>query len=97
MQLGEGSYEAMSVATYWFTALVFILLSWLFYWFVHRLKTKAWIIALIVAGVLTAVATSTLLFLSEQNQMLQEEAAMVQDQEASEEAETQDVEASADD
>ena len=79
-QLGGGSYEAMSVATYWFTALVFILLSWLFYWFVHRLKTKAWIIALIIAAVLTAIATSTLLFLSKQNQSLQESAAFEKEQ-----------------
>ncbi len=92
MQLGKGSYEAMSVATYWFTALVFILLSWLFYWFVHRLKTKAWIIALIIAGLLTGVATTTLLLLSEQNQKLQEETAMAQEKADLEKAETQDTE-----
>lgn len=89
MQLGKGSYKTMSVATYWFTALVFILLSWLFYWFVHRLKTKAWIIALIIAGLFTAAATTTLLLLSKQNQKLQEDAALAQEQADSEKAEAQ--------
>ncbi|MEM7401984.1 MAG: hypothetical protein AAF304_08560 [Pseudomonadota bacterium] len=94
MQLGGGQYDSMSVATYWFTALVFILLSWLFYWFVHRLKTKAWIIALIIAGVLTAVSTTTLLFLSKQNQEMLEKEALAQELEDSQENETQDLEAS---
>lgn len=94
MQLGDGEYASMSVATYWFTVLVFILLSWLFYWFVHRLKTKAWIIALTIAGVLTAVSTTTLLFLSKQNQKMLEEAALAQEQADSEKVETQDVDVS---
>ncbi len=67
MSIGEGSYDSMTVATYWFAALVFILFSWLFYWFVHRLKTKAWVIALVLSAVITAIATSALLFYSQKS------------------------------
>ena len=51
MRMGDtalGAIDSTSVAMYWFASLVFILFSWVFYWFVHRLKTRAWIISLMV-------------------------------------------------
>jgi len=87
MRLEDNSAAAMGsvgVATYWFAVLVYVLISWLFYWIVHRLKLKAWVIAQIFAVVIAAVSTGSLLFVSHEHQkQLQAEAIQ---QEESEEA-----------
>jgi|GEM_PF-2462946 len=68
--------DATRVATYWFASLVFIFFSWIFYWFVHKLKLKAWIIALLVAVVIAAASTVALQMAAEENQRNLEEAEM---------------------
>ena len=100
MSIGEGNYDSLTVATYWFAALVFILFSWLFYWFVHRLQTKAWLIALVLSAVIAAIATSALLFYSQKSieqtveetgQLNQEDSAKEQSTNATAEIETLDL------
>ena len=82
MHLDDNSYDldSVTVAIYWFAALVFIFFSWLFYWFVHKLKTKAWVIALILAMIIAAVSTISLLYISRQHQQQLEEEAMFEKQ-----------------
>jgi mannitol-specific phosphotransferase system IIBC component len=86
MQLENSSintFNSVMVATYWFAALVFIFFSWLFYWFVHRLKTSAWIIAQFTAVVIAVVSTSTLLSIShEHQQKLEQEAKSLEETQA---------------
>jgi len=70
------SIDSISVATYWFATLVFILFSWMFYWFVHRLKLKAWIISIILAIIIAVVSTIVLIKVAENNQRKLEDAEM---------------------
>jgi len=71
--------DATNVAIYWFSVLVFILFSWIFYWFVHRLKLKAWIIALIIAVIIAAASIVVLLKVADDNQRKLEEVEMQQE------------------
>ena len=67
MRMQENAYDSIdenNVAIYWFASLVYIFFSWIFYWIVHRLKLKAWVIAQILALVFAAVATVSLLYIS---------------------------------
>jgi len=75
--------DSSSIAMYWFASLVFILFSWIFYWFVHRLKLKAWIISLILAAIIAAVSTVALVTVAEDNQRKLEEAEMQQSEQQS--------------
>ncbi len=93
MRLEDSSFDAIdsvSVATYWFAALVYILFSWLFYWFVHRLKLRAWLIAQILAVVIAAFTTGVLLYVSREHQQQLEEKAFLKEQQT--EALNQDAE-----
>ena len=93
MRLEDSSFDAfdsVSVAMYWFAALVYILFSWLFYWFVHRLKLKAWLIAQILAVVIAAFTTGVLLYVSRDHQHQLEEKAFLKEQQT--EALNQDAE-----
>lgn len=91
MHMNDDSYDidSVTVATYWFAILVFILFSWLFYWFVHRLKTRAWVIALILAVVIALAATIALLYFSREHQQQLEEEAFKQEQNSTSETEPQ--------
>ena len=91
MHMNDDGYDINSVtlATYWFATLVFILFSWLFYWFVHRLKTRAWVIALILAVVISLAATIALLYYSREHQQQLEEEAMLEEQQKSSETNKQ--------
>ena len=71
---------SVSVAIYWFAILVFVLFSWLFYWFVHRLKLRAWVIAQITAIIIAAVSTTSLLYISREHQKQLEEKARLEEQ-----------------
>jgi thiol:disulfide interchange protein len=91
MRLDDNSYTAVDsvgVATYWFAVLVYVLFSWFFYWIVHRLKLKAWVVAQIFAVVIAAVSTGALLFVSREHQKQLEAEAM--QLEKSEEAKSSD-------
>ncbi len=82
MRLEDNSYAAVDsvdVATYWFAVLVYMLFSWFFYWIVHRLKLKAWVIAQIFAVVIAAVSTGSLLFVSREHQKQLEAEAIQQE------------------
>ncbi len=86
MRMQESAHDSIdstSVALYWFASLVYILFSWIFYWIVHRLKLKAWVIAQILALILTAVATVSLLYISHEHQKQLEEKAMLQNADTS--------------
>lgn len=91
MHMNDNRYaiDSVTVATYWFATLVFILFSWLFYWFVHRLKTRAWVIALILAVVIALAATIVLLYYSREHQQQLEEEAFKQEQDSTSETEPQ--------
>lgn len=81
MRMQENAYDSIdstNVAIYWFASLVFIFFSWIFYWITHRLKLKAWIIAQLLALILAAVATYSLLYVSKQHQQQLEEKALQQ-------------------
>ena len=79
------NFSSIIVATYWFTALVFIFFSWLFYWFVHRLSSTAWMIAFLVALAIAMISTISLLYISRENQKkLEEESARLEQEQASE-------------
>lgn len=85
VRLEDSSFDAIdsvSVATYWFAALVYILFSWLFYWFVHRLKLRAWVVAQIFAVLIAAIATGALLYVSREHQQQLEEKALLEEQQA---------------
>jgi Zn-dependent protease with chaperone function len=85
VRLEDSNFDAIdsvSVATYWFAALVYILISWLFYWFVHRLKLKAWVVAQIITLVISAFATGALLYVSREHQQQLEEKALLEKQQA---------------
>jgi hypothetical protein len=83
MRLGNrdyGTIDSVSVATYWFAVLVYVLFSWLFYWIVYRLRLKAWIIAQIIAVVIATISTGSLLFVSREHQKQFKEKANLQEQ-----------------
>lgn len=85
VQLGDSSFDtidSVSVATYWFAALVYILFSWLFYWFVHRLKLRAWAIAQFFAVLMAALATGALLYVSREHQQQLEQKTLLEEQQA---------------
>ena len=85
MRMQESTYDSIdstNVAIYWFASLVFIFFSWLFYWFVHRLKLKAWLVAQILAITLAAVATLSLLYISREHQQQLEEKILQQKKDA---------------
>jgi thiol:disulfide interchange protein len=86
MRMQENAYDSIdenNVAIYWFASLVYIFFSWIFYWIVHRLKLKAWVIAQILALVFAAVATVSLLYISREYQQQLEEKAMQKNEAAS--------------
>ena len=89
LQLSENeinSITSMSVASYWFGLLIFLFISWIFYWILHRRSTKAWLIALFIAFVISVVSTIALLIISHEHEQQRQEAL-----EQSEELEEQEV------
>ena len=82
MRLDDSGYkiDSIMVATYWFTILVFIFFSWLFYWFVHKLKTKYWVAAQLFAITISAISIISLLYISKEHQKLLEEEAIKEEQ-----------------
>lgn len=83
VRVKDSSFDAIdsvSLATYWFAALIYILFSWLLYWFVHRLKLKAWVAAQIIAVFIAAFATGALLYISREHQQQLEEKAFQEQQ-----------------
>ena len=79
IRMGDSATDAIdsiTVATYWFASLVFILFSWIFYWFVHRLRLKAWLIAIAAAVIIAAISTVVLIKYADNNQRKLEEAEM---------------------
>ena len=85
MRMEENAYDSIdsvNVAIYWFVSLVYVLFSWIFYWLVHRLKLKAWVIAQILAIIIAAGATAALLYVSREHQQQLEQKTMLQDEEA---------------
>ena len=71
LQLSETSSYSVSsiqVASYWFALLVFILFSWFFYWIIHKRSGQAWMIALMIALLIAAISTGTLLFISHEHE-----------------------------
>jgi len=94
MRMEENSYDAIdsvNVAVFWFASLVYIFFSWIFYWIVHRLKLKAWVIAQILAIIIAAVSTVTLLYVSREHQQELEQKALQQDQDAEASSEEEQV------
>ena len=89
----SATVDSVSVATYWFAVLVYVLFSWFLYWVVHRLKLKAWVIAQIIAVVIAAISTGALLFVSREHQKQLEAEAMQQEknEEAKSSGEAQDI------
>ncbi|MGH1536849.1 MAG: hypothetical protein ACRBDX_02190 [Gammaproteobacteria bacterium] len=82
VRLEDNSYDAInsvSVATYWFAMLVYVFFSWILYWIVHWFRLRAWVIAQIIAIVIAAVATGTLLYISTEHQKQLEEKAMLEE------------------
>jgi hypothetical protein len=85
MHLENNTADAINsanIATYWFAMLVYVLFSWLFYWFVHRLKLKAWVISQIFSIIIATGATGSLLFISKEHQKQLEDNAMLEEQKA---------------
>jgi len=78
----DAAIESVNVAIFWFAALVYIFFSWIFYWIVHRLKLKAWLIAQVLALIIAAVATLSLLYVSRDHQQRLEQKAMQQEQDS---------------
>ena len=85
----HSNLNSLIVATYWFAALVFIFFSWLFYWFVHRLGTTAWMIAILTALGISMISTISLLYVSRENQRKLEEESMRLEQEKASDSESQ--------
>ena len=86
MRMQENTYDSIdstNVAIFWFASLVYIFFSWIFYWIAHRLKLKAWLIAQILALILAAVSTLTLLYVSRDHQQQLEEKTIQQEQDTS--------------
>lgn len=84
IRIGESASDAIdatNVAIYWFASLVFIFFSWIFYWFVHRLKLKAWIISLLLAAIIAIVSTVVLVKIADNNQRKLENAEVQQQSE----------------
>ncbi|MEJ2115709.1 MAG: hypothetical protein P8X88_06610 [Gammaproteobacteria bacterium] len=77
----KGEIDSVGVAIYWFAILVYVLFSWLFYWFVNKLKLRAWVIAQIIAIAIAVVSTGSLLYISNEHQKQLEEKAMLEQQE----------------
>ena len=87
LQLSENeinSITSMSVASYWFGLLIFLFISWIFYWILHRRSTKAWLIALFIAFVISVVSTIALLIISHEHEAKRqaEEDALNQEQDS---------------
>ncbi len=83
MRLNGSSKDAISsvsVATYWFAILVYVLFSWLFYWLASNLKLRAWMIMQIIAIAIAAVSTESLLYISREHQKQLEEKAILGEQ-----------------
>ena len=82
MRMQENVYDSIdstSVAVYWFTALVYIFFSWIFYWIVHRLKLKAWLIAQVLAIIVAAVSILALQYISRDHQQKLEDKVLQED------------------
>ena len=65
---GNGLINSISVASYWFGFLIFVLFSWFFYWILHRRSTKSWLIAQLIALLIAIIATLSILFISHQHE-----------------------------
>ncbi|MFK7815126.1 MAG: hypothetical protein AB8B92_02220 [Gammaproteobacteria bacterium] len=77
MSIGNsGALDSIGVATYWFAMLVYMFFSWLFYWVVHRLRLRVWVIMQILAILISAVSTGVLLYVSREHQKQVEEKAI---------------------
>ena len=85
----NSNLNSLIAATYWFAALVFIFFSWLFYWFVHKLSTTAWMIAFLAALGISMISTISLLYVSRENQKKLEEESMRLEQEKASESGSQ--------
>ena len=74
--------NSITVASYWFWFLIFLLFSWLFYLFLRRRSTKSWLIAQFVAFIIALTATITLLVTSytHEKQRKAEEEIILQEQ-----------------
>ena len=66
-QLNISEYKfinSISVASYWFGFLVFLLFSWLLYWILHRRSLKAWAIAQFISVLIAVISTVALVVIS---------------------------------
>ena len=87
LQIDLDSYKfinSISVASYWFWLLSFLLFSWLFYLFLRKSSTKSWLIAQLIAFLIALIATIWLLIISYNynKEMNTEEEIILQDQES---------------
>lgn len=67
MQLNINEYKfinSISVASFWFGFLIFLLFSWLFYWVLHRRSAKVWAIAQFISVLIAVISTAALLVIS---------------------------------
>lgn len=80
MSIGHsGALDSVGVAMYWFAMLVYVFFSWIFYWIVHRLRLRVWVIMQILAILISAVSIGALLYVSREHQKQVEEK-VIQDQ-----------------
>ena len=66
-QLNISEYKfinSISVASYWFGFLVFLLFSWLLYWILHSRSLKAWAIAQFISVLIAVISIVALLVIS---------------------------------
>ena len=71
MQMGTTSYayiDSIFVASYWFAFLIFLFFSWFFYWILHKRSTTAWLIALVLAGLIAIAGIVAMRTVSKQYQ-----------------------------
>lgn len=86
MQLSINEYDfinSISVASYWFGFLIFLLLSWLLYWILHRRSAKAWAIAQFLSVLIAIISTVALLVIShdhEDRRQAEEEAFLLKNE-----------------
>lgn len=67
MQLNTNVYSfisSISVASYWFGYLIFLLFSWFLYWILHRRSARVWAIAQFISILIAVISTVSLLMLS---------------------------------
>ena len=67
LQLSTDTYNfinAITVASYWFGYLIFILSSWLFYWILHKRTTKSWIVAQFFSIIIAVISTLSLVIIA---------------------------------